>query len=558
VLQQGEALLQHRFGRRGLFGKVQRISLLGEVRRAALRRAVRGLEIGGGGKTRRGFERNAELHVDLAERGEQACLLQRRAGQALVDFAAAAIDQLARRDRLGAGFLRRCGVEQGDEIIDDALGIGRLLPGLRFGAQRAVAFAGEAPGEHDRHHQGGGDRRGGEAMTADELGDAIVQSVGRSVHGPSAQMALQVVGERCGGHVAALRLRMRRLRHDQIELGRNAVLRTRRRFARARQTFVGAGAGRFVGEHFIEQQAETVDIGRGTDRIAATLLRTRISRREPWHAGLCGAVAGITEQLGDAEIQQHRFAVRAHEYVRRLEIAMDHQTLMRELHRPADFLDQAQAVGERQIACAAEFIDRLALDVFHDEIGLAVSRAAAVEQSCDVRMAEIGEDLPLAPYALGRIACRNAAQQLDRDVTMKTVVGALGEEHGAHAAAADFLDQLVRAEAALDLARGSRARGSVAYLTRDADARAAVGVEQRLRLAAQVGVRSGRSEPRVVLVGRSFQQAFEQFLQSPPTGVAHAASLCLSQARAKRNSRSIVGTEISSTSAISSRLRPSR
>src|SRR5262249_45722693 len=130
--------------------------------------------------------------------------------------------------------------------------------------------------------------------------------------------------------------------------------------------------------------------------------------------------------------------------------------------------------------------------------------------------------------------------------------------HGAHAAAADFLDQLVRAEAALDALRFGDARGRFAHLARDADARAGISIDERERFAAKLGVGLDRSEPRVALVRRAIEQTLQQFLQALPRRVAHAASLCFSHARAKRSSRSIVGTESSSTSAISSRLRPRR
>ena len=115
---------------------------------------------------------------------------------------------------------------------------------------------------------------------------------------------------------------------------------------------------------------------------------------------------------------------------------MHDQPLMRELHRAADFLEQAQARIERQRALVAVRVDRLALDVFHDEIRLAARRRAAVEQARDVRMLQRREDLPLAREVREHLGVGHAADQLDRGALLEMSVGALGEIDRAHAALA--------------------------------------------------------------------------------------------------------------------------
>ena len=80
-------------------------------------------------------------------------------------------------------------------------------------------------------------------------------------------------------------------------------------------------------------------------------------------------------------------------------------------------------------------------------------------------MAEIGEDLPFAPHALGRVARRNAAQQFDRDALVKILVDSFGEEHGAHAAAADFAGEPVWPELASARRCAGNACGRIAQLT---------------------------------------------------------------------------------------------
>ena len=57
---------------------------------------------------------------------------------------------------------------------------------------------------------------------------------------------------------------------------------------------------------------------------------------------------------------------------------------------------------------------------------MAARRRAAVEQARDVRMVEAREDLPLVAQLAHRVAGRDAADDLDRDLLVELVVGALG------------------------------------------------------------------------------------------------------------------------------------
>ena len=91
------------------------------------------------------------------------------------------------------------------------------------------------------------------------------------------------------------------------------------------------------------------------------------------------------EELGDAEVEKLRRAVRPNEDVARLQIAMDHEILVREVHRLADLAKEVEPIGDRQLRAIAILVDRLPLDVFHDEVGQPVRRGSAVEQFRDVR-----------------------------------------------------------------------------------------------------------------------------------------------------------------------------
>ena len=69
---------------------------------------------------------------------------------------------------------------------------------------------------------------------------------------------------------------------------------------------------------------------------------------------------------------------------------------------------------------------------------------AAVEQSCDVWMAEVGKDLHLIAEAFAnRFAAEAGFDQLDRDLLAIVLVVALREIDGAHAAVTDLAQDLV-------------------------------------------------------------------------------------------------------------------
>ena len=70
-------------------------------------------------------------------------------------------------------------------------------------------------------------------------------------------------------------------------------------------------------------------------------------RRCPWRPGL--------EQFGDAEVQQLDGAFLGHQDVLRLEVAMDHQVLVRVMHRGADREEETQRVSESVSRWASQY-----------------------------------------------------------------------------------------------------------------------------------------------------------------------------------------------------------
>ena len=93
-------------------------------------------------------------------------------------------------------------------------------------------------------------------------------------------------------------------------------------------------------------------------------------------------------------------------------------------------------------------VDALAVDVFEREVGLAVLGDAGVEQAGDVRVVQRGQDLALARHAFGQPgAAPGTVGQLERHLAALQHVGALGQPHAGHAAAAELAQQAVGADA---------------------------------------------------------------------------------------------------------------
>ena len=155
------------------------------------------------------------------------------------------------------------------------------------------------------------------------------------------------------------------------------------------------------------------------------------------------------EELGDPEIEQLRDAVGGDQDVARLEVAVDDQVLVGEVDRRADLPEELAAarwVGSFRVV--AILVDRLPLDVLHDEVGAAVLGGAAVEQLGDVRVVEVGEDLALGAEAADDLVRVHAApDELEGDLLLELLVGPLRQVDRAHAAPAELAHHPVGADA---------------------------------------------------------------------------------------------------------------
>ena len=125
---------------------------------------------------------------------------------------------------------------------------------------------------------------------------------------------------------------------------------------------------------------------------------------------------------------------------------MHDETPVGELHRLTNLLEQAQTGGKIELVGRTVAGDRNALDMLHDQIRLAARRGAAIEQTRDVRMLQIGQNLPLAGKMDKSFTVGDATDQLDGDALIEVPVVALGQVDGSHAANANLMQQSPRTE----------------------------------------------------------------------------------------------------------------
>jgi hypothetical protein len=164
----------------------------------------------------------------------------------------------------------------------------------------------------------------------------------------------EVVGQRVGRRIPPARLLPQADQGDRFQIPGNSRLEPGRRHRLPGADLLqgvehGRAAERWAaGEQFVQHDAQRPDIGRGGQGFAGYVLGTGIGQGKGTvrGAGRLGGDIGL-DQPGDAEIQQLGFALRGDEDVGGLEVAMDHQSLVRVLDRRADLQEQRHAFAQR-------------------------------------------------------------------------------------------------------------------------------------------------------------------------------------------------------------------
>ena len=142
-------------------------------------------------------------------------------------------------------------------------------------------------------------------------------------------------------------------------------------------------------QQFVEDHTQRKHIAQRVDPLAAELLRTGITRSQ--QCALSYLSLRIAHQFGGAKIEQLDGAVRGHQYVGGLEVAVDNQVPVRKLHGLAYLKKKPDSRLHRQPAIGAISIPKLTVDVFHHQVRRAARSHAAIEQASDIGMSEGGQ-----------------------------------------------------------------------------------------------------------------------------------------------------------------------
>ena len=138
---------------------------------------------------------------------------------------------------------------------------------------------------------------------------------------------------------------------------------------------------------------------------------------------------------------------------------MHDQVLMGKLDGLAYALEENEALGNGEVMLFAKSMDRNSIDVFHHQEGLSLAGDSPIQQPCDQRMVEPGEDLAFEPEPFSeKVGGQGQINQLDGDLLIEIAIRAVSHIDGAHAAAPDEPVNLIGSDAGLLLVRACMMR----------------------------------------------------------------------------------------------------
>jgi hypothetical protein len=303
-----------------------------------------------------------------------------------------------------------------DRVAAQGLLVGQAQVGPVEGALHERVLLAEledvpgAGGQEQRHRSG---HHRGHGLVADQL---ALQQVGDAGPAGGDRLAVQepadVLGQRPGRAVAPVGLLLQALQADGLHVVGHlgAALAGRGRVA----LHVGAqdlhgvvvGEGRRAGQQLVEDAAQGVDVGPAVELavLAGGLLRGHVLGRAHGHAAAgerarAGAVLGLVHDLGQAEVGDPGLAVGRDHDVPGLEVAVDDAPGVGVVQGPGHLLDQLQALADVERLAGDDLVERVALDVVHGVVGLALEGLELVDGH-DVGVLELGGAGGLAVEAL--------------------------------------------------------------------------------------------------------------------------------------------------------------
>ncbi len=211
-------------------------------------------------------------------------------------------------------------------------------------------------------------------------------------------------------------------------------------------------------EHLVQHHAQGPDVRSAGHLLAPDLFRAHVGDRPDGRTTLRQVDAG---QLGDAEVQHLRDAVRRDQHVGGLDVPVDHPPLVSPAQPPGDLSGDVHGLRDRQRAPGDPVLDRLALVVGHRDEQPAVLRRSDLVDRTEIRVVQRGRGLRLHQESIagGRIGPELHRQELQGDVPLEP--GVLRPVDDTHATAADPVQHGVRAHPSpfADRRRIERVRG---------------------------------------------------------------------------------------------------
>ena len=269
---------------------------------------------------------------------------------------------------------------------------------------------------------------------------------------PAFQETPRILRDFTRGGVAARRFLFEALQADRREVARHVGVDLRRRDglgvddAHHRLRRCRLTERRAAREHLVEDCAERIHVCLRADAIVPRLhlLGSHVARAAHHRAGLRERAFHV-HALREAEVREMRRALRVHEHVVWLQVAVQDAALMRELHGIGDGREQFRGLPGGERLATAVVGEIFSVHEIHREIMLPAVLADLVDGD-DVRVPEIRRRLGLREETLHvlRRGEHAAADHLQRDGAVQARL--FCAPHDAHAALRDFIEQLVVAE----------------------------------------------------------------------------------------------------------------
>ncbi|MDP6372786.1 MAG: hypothetical protein QF463_07345 [Vicinamibacterales bacterium] len=192
------------------------------------------------------------------------------------------------------------------------------------------------------------------------------------------------------------------------------------------------------GRHFVEHDAERVDVATGVQRVSQPLLGRHVRRGADDAARLREALRAF-QDLGHAEVGQQAVAPFVQQVVAGLDVTMDQSFGVGAVERISHLRHYLLNLIERQRPAVQRPRQRPGGDQRHDDVGEPVGFAEIVNRE-DVWVLEVGQHLGFLPKAAEELGVlgQMARQDLECDVALdRRLVGLVDRRHAALAERSD-------------------------------------------------------------------------------------------------------------------------